>query len=103
MSEQLQEKIAELKGIPSEEDLQSLLRKNIVEVDFTKLDGDKRIMKCTKSFDIIPVENQPKSDKESKKGIITVWDLNAQGWRSFKYDRLNSIKTLEDSNNADVV
>ena len=91
----VEEKIADLKGIPTEDEVNNLLRENVVEVDFTKLDGDKRVMKCTKSFKLIPVENQPKGNSEPKKGIITVWDLNAQGWRSFRYERINSVKTVD--------
>ena len=87
--------IASIKDIPTEEELNTLLRENVLEVDFNKLDGDKRIMKCTKSFKIIPTENQPKTDKETKKGTITVWDINAQGWRSFKYERVNAVKIAD--------
>lgn len=87
--------IASLKDIPTEEELNTLLRENVLEVDFNKLDGDKRIMKCTKSFKIIPIENQPKSDKEPKKGNITVWDINAKGWRSFRYERINSVNVAD--------
>ena len=87
--------IANLKDIPTEEELNTLLRENVLEVDFNKLDGDKRIMKCTKSFKIIPIENQPKSDKEPKKGNITVWDINAKGWRSFRYERINSVNVAD--------
>ena len=87
--------IANLKDIPTEEELNTLLRENVVEVDFNKLDGDKRIMKCTKSFKIIPIENQPKSDREPKKGNITVWDINAKGWRSFRYERINSVNVAD--------
>ena len=87
----VEEAIATMKGIPTEKELIQLLRETTQEVTFLKLDGDKRVMTCTKSFDIIPKENQPKSDKEPKQGTITVWDLNAKGWRSFKYDRVQTV------------
>jgi hypothetical protein len=95
MIEQAQNKIAELKNIPSEENLQSLLRESTVEVDFTKLDGDKRIMKCTKSLRLIPEALQPKSNKDPQKGTVTVWDIDAKGWRSFKYERVNSVTVVK--------
>ena len=86
--------VAETKGLPTRDELIELLRNEVVEVTFTKLDGDERVMTCTKSFDIIPKENQPKTDKQPKEGTITVWDVNAKGWRSFRYDR---IKKVEDA------
>ena len=48
--------------------------------------------KISKSFDIIPEESRPKTDKESKAGTVTVWDLNAKGWRSFRYDRITKVE-----------
>ena len=36
--------VAELKEIPTKEDLKHLLDHNVVTVDFTKLNGDKRVM-----------------------------------------------------------
>src|SRR5210317_1556533 len=41
------ETVAALKGIPTREDLMELLRKEVVEVTFTKLNGDERVMPCT--------------------------------------------------------
>ena len=93
-TESLATKIAEMKGIPTLENLHQILRESKVKVTFTKLDGDERIMDCTKSFDIIPKEHHPKTDKQPKEGNVTVWDVNANGWRSFKYDRVKAIEVL---------
>lgn len=86
--------VAELKGIPTEEDLIKQLREETLIVTFTKLDGDERIMTCTKSFDVIPESQRPKTDKESKPGTVTVWDVNANSWRSFRYDRVKAVDKL---------
>ena len=40
----------------------------------------------------IPEESRPKTNSEPKKGTITVWDMNAKGWRSFKYDRVTKVE-----------
>ena len=45
-------------------------------------------MTCTKITDMIPEGSRPKTDKKAKEGTVTVWDLKAQGWRSFRYDRV---------------
>ena len=94
-TESLTTKIASLKGIPTEKDLTSLLRESIITVTFKKLDGDERVMTCTKSFDVIPEDMRPKTNKESKQGTVTVWDVNAKGWRSFRYDRVTKVEHNE--------
>lgn len=90
-TESLTKTIANLKGIPTESDLIEMLKQGTVLVTFTKLNGDERAMTCTKSFDIIPEQYHPKSDKVTK-GTINVWDVNANGWRSFKYDRVTKVE-----------
>ena len=89
---QVQDTVADLKGIPTQVELLEKLRKETLVVTFNKLNGDERIMTCTKSFDIIPEEHKPKTDKEPKEGNVTVWDTNAKGWRSFKYDRITKVE-----------
>ena len=87
-----QERIARMKGIPTKEGLLKMLQEGTYTVTFIKLNGDERVMTCTKSFDIIPKEHQPKTNKETKPENITVWDTNANGWRSFVYDRVSKVE-----------
>ena len=87
-----QERIARMKGIPTKEGLLKMLQEGTYTVTFKKLNGDERVMTCTKSFDIIPKEHQPKTNKETKLENITVWDTNANGWRSFVYDRVSKVE-----------
>jgi len=89
-------KVAELKGIPTQEDLNKQLRESILVVTFNKLNGDERVMTCTKDFKIIPESHRPKTDKEPPEGNVTVWDINANGWRSFKYDRVTKVTRGEE-------
>ncbi len=84
-------KVAELKGIPTQEDLNKQLRESILVVTFNKLNGDERVMTCTKDFKIIPESHRPKTDKAPPEGNVTVWDINAEGWRSFKYNRVTKV------------
>ena len=88
-------KVAELKGIPTLDELNNQLKESVLVVTFNKLDGDERIMTCTKKFELIPESSRPKTDKEPPKGNVTVWVLNAKGWRSFKYDRVTNVDTGE--------
>lgn len=86
--------IATMKNIPTEEELNLLLRSSLVEVTFTKLDGDLRVMTCTKSYDLIPEDHKPKTEKLGKPGVINVWDVNAHGWRSFHYSRVSLVQPV---------
>ena len=56
-----------------------------VTVNFTKKDGDSRTMECTLNPAFLP-PSILKEDFVSKKentNIISVFDTNAKGWRSF--------------------
>ena len=100
-SSQVAETVATLKGIPLRNDLEKLLEQNVLVVDFTKLDGDKRIMTCTLREDIKPAatKKDPMSQKAVRKvsdAVVSVWDVNAKGWRSFRYDRVNAVDVVDE-------
>jgi hypothetical protein len=95
------ETVASLKGIPTKTDLKNLLEQNVLVVDFTKLNGDKRVMTCTLREDIKP--RATKTDTMSQKkvrevsdAVVGVWDVNAKGWRSFRYERINSVNIVDE-------
>lgn len=93
--------VAELKGIPTQEDLKLLLEQNVVEVDFLKLNGDRRVMTCTLREDIKPAATKndamsQKAVREVSDAVVSVWDVNARGWRSFRYERVNKVDTVDE-------
>lgn len=97
------ETVAALKGIPTKTDLKNLLEQNVLTVDFTKLDGDRRVMTCTLREDMKPRATKTdamsqKAVREVSDAVVSVWDVNAQGWRSFRYDRINSVNIVDDYN-----
>jgi hypothetical protein len=66
-------------------ELKKLLQEDIVTVKFTKIDGTVRVMKCTQKMDVVPAESRPKNESAPKaQGLVTVWDVENSGWRSFK-------------------
>jgi uncharacterized pyridoxamine 5'-phosphate oxidase family protein len=74
-----------------------------VNLEFTKKDGSKRLMRCTLNFENIPKEKRPKDVNMvqilsliNKNKIIHVFDLDKQEWRSVPYDK---VKWLEDDQN----
>jgi hypothetical protein len=75
------------------EQLRTRLAKEVATVTFTKKNGDKRVMICTTKQDLLPGEPSkfvgPVSDS-----VVTVWDLESDGWRSFRFDSISSIETL---------
>ena len=95
------ETVASLKGIPTKADLKMQLEQNVLVVDFTKLNGDKRVMTCTLREDIKPPATKTdtmsqKKVREISDAVVSVWDVNAKGWRSFRYDRINTIEIVEE-------
>jgi len=95
------ETVATLKGIPTKADLKFQLEQNVVVVDFTKLNGDKRVMTCTLREDIKPRATKTdtmsqKAVREISDAVVSVWDVNAKGWRSFRYDRINAVNIVEE-------
>jgi hypothetical protein len=71
--------------------LKNVLETDVVEVTFTKKDGSERIMKCTLKEDVLP-EVQNKETKEKSKEALAVWDVESEGWRSFRWDSIKSVK-----------
>ncbi len=101
----VKDKVAELKGIPTRDALMEKLENEVLEVTFLKINGDKRIMTCTLKDDIKP--KATKTDSMSQKAVRTVsdkvcsvWDINAKGWRSFRYDNVQEIKTVDNVSSA---
>src|SRR5210317_219473 len=95
------ETVASLKGIPTRTDLQNLLTQNVLVVDFTKLNGDKRVMTCTLREDMKPRATKDdtmsqKKVRELSDAVVSVWDVNAKGWRSFRYNRINNVDIVEE-------
>jgi len=73
----------------------SQLKQSTVEIEFTKADGSVRNMTCTlnESLGAKPVNKLPteKPETADKREICVVWDCTANGWRSFRWDRLRKI------------
>lgn len=95
------ETVAKLKGIPTQAELKTLLEQNVLVVDFTKLNGDKRVMTCTLREDMKPRATKDdtmsqKKVREISDKVVGVWDVNAKGWRSFRYERINSVDIVDE-------
>ena len=77
--------------------LKGLLHDGEVVVTFNKLNGDKRVMTCTLKEGVIPpaTKEDPASQKKVRKineEVCVVYDVNAKGWRSFRWDKVTDVK-----------
>jgi hypothetical protein len=74
--------------------LKTMLQNEVVEVTFTKKDGTERVMRCTLQEDFIPAFQIESASQETKKksgDALAVWDVEASGWRSFRWDSIKSV------------
>lgn len=74
------------------EQLLELLKTERVLVTFTKADGSQRDMVCTQRQDLI--DSLTFSRAQGPEGIVCVWDLEKEAWRSFKKDRVITYRKL---------
>lgn len=68
------------------------LHEGICTVEFTKKNGDKRVLKCTLRMDTIPEEFVPtgESTRAKNNDARTVFDVENNQWRSFRWDAVES-------------
>lgn len=70
-----------------------MLRNGVITVTFDKLDGSERVMKCTLLPTYLPEEYRDKAPMltETAPQTVSVWDVEASGWRSFRLDTIKSV------------
>jgi hypothetical protein len=84
-------------------ELKEVLSNSVATVVFTKVDGTERELKCTLLPEYLPqkpvVEGQqllteglPKAENPS---TLAVWDMENNGWRSFRTDSVKAVITHE--------
>ena len=80
---------------PGAEYIRELLFDGEVTIEFTKKDGTKRKMLCTLMPEKLPkVEvkegEEPKKKRKVNEEVISVYDLEKKGWRSFRVDSVTA-------------
>ena len=71
------------------------LKAGKVDLEFIKADGTLRKMVATLSEDFIVYENAPTNSKKQSEFALPVWDTEANGWRSFRWDSLKLVDGVE--------
>jgi hypothetical protein len=76
-----------------QEVLKKELKNGVCRVVFEKQDGTERVMHCTLSEDWVPVMDTfgVASKRASNPDVLAVWDVDAKGWRSFRFDSIKSV------------
>jgi hypothetical protein len=75
------------------EAIRKLLKTDLVTVVFTKKDGSNREMHCTTISDYLPEIARSIVNMPPKEDVVTAWDLEQNGWRSFLLNSIVSIET----------
>jgi hypothetical protein len=73
--------------------LKESLKKGVCQVTFTKVSGEERVMLCTLNEDLTPpaTKEDPLSQKKVRAvnpEVQVVYDVEKDGWRSFRWDSL---------------
>ena len=80
-----------------QDSIKTALINGTVEIEFLKADGTLRKMNATLNENVVPKANKedPLSTKAVRKvnpEVCVIWDVDAKGWRSFRWDRLQETK-----------
>lgn len=77
------------------EAIEEALQNGIANVSFTKKNGEQRNLTGTKNYELIPESDHPKgsSSTNTNDDLITVYDIQNNGWRSFYVSSVISYET----------
>lgn len=78
------------------DELKSSLHSGVCKVTFTKANGETRVMHCTLNESMLPptvVETEVNSPRVENTDVIAAWDVEKNGWRSFRIDSITSFDT----------
>lgn len=74
------------------------LRSNVLQVTFSKVNGEERIMPCTLQADYMPEILESKinqvDDFSVNKSVVRAFAIDKQSWRSFRVDNVKAIEVI---------
>lgn len=78
------------------------LREYVIEVSFTKVNGENRIMRCTLRPELLPPKymeeiTEEKNFHQTNPEVIAAWDVQANGWRSFRIDSVIYVQNVNEN------
>lgn len=79
----------------TKESIRNLLRQAVVGITFVKADGTVRDIKCTLAEEFLPIQEVKESSKKNSSNNCSVWDMEKQEWRSFRWESVTHIFILD--------
>lgn len=81
-----------------------LMKDQPIQVTFIKTDGTERTMKCSLQASVIkPSENKTERVRKANPNVLSVWDIENDGWRSFRLDSIKSFSfTIGETNDEKI-
>jgi hypothetical protein len=78
------------------------LREYVMEIYFTKVNGEDRAMRCTLRPDLLPETyiNEAAEEKafhQVNPDVIACWDVQKGGWRSFRVDSVSYVQNVNEN------
>jgi hypothetical protein len=75
------------------------LREYVMEIYFTKVNGEDRAMRCTLRPDLLPPGytndiTEEKNFHTQNPNVIAAWDVQKRGWRSFRIDSVTFVQDV---------
>jgi uncharacterized cupin superfamily protein len=86
-------------GMYKRDTLLNDLKQHVLEVTFTKVNGEKRVMRCSLDSRYLPQHDQKHLEemhqKQENLNVIAAWDVTAGGWRSFRIDSVEYVQIID--------
>ena len=77
------------------------LKRGIVEITFTKVDGSTRNLRGTLSALLMPPQTKREDLQEADSfhkenaDVLAVWSINDAGWRSFRLENIQYLQVID--------
>jgi hypothetical protein len=77
------------------QELTEILHAGVATVEFTKVNGERRVMPCTLKAELLPPAGKPltegKVERKENEQTLRVFCTDKQSWRSFRIDGVLSV------------
>jgi len=76
------------------QELTEILRSGVATVEFTKVNGERRVMPCTLQAELLPPAKplaEGKVERKENEQTLRVFCTDKQEWRSFRIDSVLSV------------
>jgi len=75
--------------------VRQILSENVCVVTFKKVSGEERVIKGTTIVDYIPSDLLSlNTETKQHNGVVRIFDLESNGWRSFRLENLIELEVV---------